>query len=240
MSLQLEMRFSGTLLATGTGFVCRGKSGYVLVTNRHNVTGRHQETGQPIDTKTGGVPNELVIRHHSIYGLGLYTRATEPLYDGERARWIEHPTLGEKADLVALPLTQVADARLHPHLAGDDKDDLRVDVTDVVSVIGYPFGLTVSGTAVWASGFMASEPELPFNEPPVFIIDCRTRKGQSGSAVIAFRGQGAMVKLADGKMAMFDGPVWRFLGIYSGRIREDADLGLVWKAEAIRPLLAVA
>jgi hypothetical protein len=32
-------------------------------------------------------------------------------------------------------------------------------------------------------------------------------------------------------------PVTRFLGIYSGRINKDSDIGIVWKAEAIRELI---
>lgn len=30
---------------------------------------------------------------------------------------------------------------------------------------------------------------------------------------------------------------WRFIGIYSGRINSESDLGLVWKASAIQQLV---
>ncbi len=33
------------------------------------------------------------------------------------------------------------------------------------------------------------------------------------------------------------GVVSNFLGIYSGRLSEDSDIGMVWKATAIRELL---
>ncbi len=34
------------------------------------------------------------------------------------------------------------------------------------------------------------------------------------------------------------GEVIRFLGIYSGRINEESDLGIVWKATALSELVA--
>jgi hypothetical protein len=85
---------------------------------------------------------------------------------------------------------------------------------------------------------MASEPQVDFNDLPIFLIDCRSRQGQSGSAVLAYR-SGGMVAMADGGSAAFDGPVWKFLGIYSGRINRESDLGIVWKASAIHELVGV-
>jgi hypothetical protein len=67
-------------------------------------------------------------------------------------------------------------------------------------------------------------------------VDCRTRPGQSGSAVIAFRGGGSVA--VKGGTAMYGGSVWRFLGIYSGRISDQSDIGMVWKAAAIREVVA--
>jgi hypothetical protein len=44
--------------------------------------------------------------------------------------------------------------------------------------------------------------------------------------------------MADGGTAMFAGPVTFPIGIYSGRINELSDLGMVWKFAAIRELIA--
>jgi hypothetical protein len=43
--------------------------------------------------------------------------------------------------------------------------------------------------------------------------------------------------MADGGTAIFGGPVERFIGIYSGRINKESDLGIVWKASAIDELV---
>ncbi len=235
MSLLLRIRFGGKGIATGTGFAMDSARGPVLITNRHNVTGRHQDTGQLLSS-TGAVPDELEIIHNSTKGLGEWVSRIEPLYDGSgKPRWFEHPALGSKADMVALPLTQLVDVKLYPYTF--DGPNIAHGPAHVVSVIGFPFGLQAGGSlAVWATGFVASEPAVDYAALPVFLIDCRARPGQSGSAVITFRGGGA-VAMDDGSTAMFGGPVWKLLGIYSGRINEQSDIGIVWKATAIRELL---
>ncbi len=47
-----------------------------------------------------------------------------------------------------------------------------------------------------------------------------------------------MVALEGGESAVFGGPVTRLLGIYSGRINEQSDIGIVWKAQAIQDLIS--
>lgn len=54
---------------------------------------------------------------------------------------------------------------------------------------------------------------------------------------MAYRAGGA-VAMQDGGSAMFGGPVERFIGVYSGRINAESDLGVVWKATAISELVA--
>lgn len=238
MSLLVKMCFNGQLLATGTAFVAIGKTGPMLVTNRHNVTGRHQDTEQPL-SKTGGVPNEIVILHNQKENLCDWIWRTELLYDVDQPRWKEHPTLGARADFVALPLTSLEDVEIYPYDPSNPGPSIMAGPAEALSVVGFPFGMNAGGSlAVWATGFIASEPSVDFNNLPVFLIDCRSRQGQSGSAVIAYR-SGGMVSMAGGSSAAFGGPVFRFLGIYSGRVNQESDLGIVWKASAIAELIDV-
>lgn len=44
--------------------------------------------------------------------------------------------------------------------------------------------------------------------------------------------------MSNGDSSVFSGPTTRFLGIYSGRINAESDLGIVWKASAIAELIA--
>lgn len=235
-SLLIRMQFNGQPLSTGTAFVANAPSGPVLMTNRHNVTGRHQETDTPLSPK-GGVPNEIVVIHNRKGNLGQWVPRVEPLFDGNTPRWFEHPTLGAKADFIALRLTELEDVQCYPHDVANVGPDIFVGPADPVSVIGFPFGVTAGGAfGVWATGFLASEPIVNFADLPIQLIDCRTRQGQSGSPVMAYR-SGGMVPMVDGSVVAFNGPVSRFIGIYSGRINNESDLGIVWKAAAIQELV---
>lgn len=233
------MRFSGQLLSTGTGFISTSSKGPVLITNRHNVTGRRQDDNKPL-SPTGGVPNEIVIYHNAKGNLGSWEGKIEPLYldrGCENKRWIEHPFLGSKADFVALPLTNLDNIELYPYDLSNPGPNLKVSPADIISVIGFPFGMTAGGIfPIWATGFIASEPQVDFNDLPIQLIDCRSRQGQSGSPVLAYR-SGGMVAMADGGAAAFAGPVSRLVGIYSGRINSESDLGIVWKTSAIQDLV---
>jgi len=235
-SLLIEMQFNGQALSTGTAFVVQTAKGPHLITNRHNVTGRRQDTSAPLST-TGGIPNEIVIVHNRKGLLGQWVLKKEPLYVGDTPRWHEHPALGAQADFVALPLLDLVDVEIYPYDPANPGPAIFVGPADTVSVIGFPFGITAGGAfAVWATGFLASEPVIDFNNLPVQLIDCRSRQGQSGSPVIAYRA-GGLVAMADGGSAAFNGPVSKFIGIYSGRINAESDIGIVWKASALQQLI---
>lgn len=242
-SLFIEMFYNDTLLAVGTGFVVFAQRGPVLVTNRHNVTGRDQNSGQPLDSRNGGVPNRLVIHHHVLGATGRVAPTSESLYaDGDphggQPLWIEHPRLGSRADFVALPLTDTSGRQMFAYRPASPGHAIHVGIADPVSVVGFPFGVRSGGTLpVWATGFVATEPDIDHDDLPQILIDCRTRRGQSGSAVIAYRSGGG-VAMERGGSATFSGPVSKFIGIYSGRINPESDLGIVWKASAIAELIA--
>lgn len=244
MSLFLRMQFQGAPLSSGTGFIVNTRQGSALITNWHNVTGRNPQTGQLLDSQTGAVPSEVVIFHNRAGQLGTWIPTVEPLYNSDgKPLWREHPMFGQRVDCVALPLTHLTGVQRYPYPLSTETDNvssrmIAVTPAEPVSVVGFPFGLRSGGSlAIWATGFVASEPEIDHDDLPLFLIDCRGRPGQSGSAVIAYRA-GGMVALDDGSTAAFSSPVWRFLGIYSGRINDQSDLGMVWKARAIEELIA--
>ncbi len=196
-SLLIQLNVAGQSLGTGTAFVANSPKGPVLVTNWHNAAGRNPTSGQPI-SDTGAIPDEIIIVHNRKGKLGEWVPRREPLYERGVKRWIEHPVHGNKVDCVALPLTDLNDVELYPYSLGVGDPAIFCGPADTVSVVGFPFGITAGGAfAVWATGFMASEPEVDFNNLPSFLIDCRSRQGQSGSAVIAYR-SGGMVAMEDG------------------------------------------
>jgi hypothetical protein len=227
------MKFDGRPLGDATAFIVRTSRGPLLLTNRHNFTGRHQDTGDLIST-TGGIPNEVTIFHNAQDRLGSWVPRTESLLSSEQPLWLEHPTLGSSADFVALPLTSLVGVAVYPYDPARPGPLILVEPSDVVSVVGFPFGKSTGGKfAIWATGFVASEIEIPSD--PTFLIDCRSRQGQSGSPVIAYRSAGMIPHT--GGINITGAPSTRFIGIYSGRINRESDLGIVWKARVIDELV---
>lgn len=235
-SLLIQLVVGEQVLATGTGFVVDSRSGPTLITNRHNVTGRHQDNSAPL-SPTGGVPDSLNIVHNRKGKLGEWVARKESLYSRGKPRWHEHPTLKSKADVVALPLKQFADVELYKYDVHNLGPAISRGPAETVSVVGFPFGMQGGGSlAIWATGFIASEPAIDLNDLPIFLIDCRSRPGQSGSAVIAY-GVGGAFAMEDGSTAIMGGEVIRLLGVYSGRINEQSDFGIVWKASVLVELI---
>lgn len=246
-SLFVEMCFGEVILSTGTAVLAakNRRSRCAIITNRHNVTGRHQETGECL-SKTLGTPDNIIIYfHRSKPHIGEWLTLRLPLYrDSGEPFWIEHQILGAKADLVALNVKWGDDVLCLPYYIEKDVDrvGMLVSPAEPVSVIGFPFGISTSGKLpVWATGFLAQELSLVTEENPVFLIDCRSRQGQSGSPVIAFRTSGYR-SIKDGKISssVSAKEAWEFLGIYSGRINPESDLGRVWHADSLATLLDAA
>lgn len=237
-SLYLQPMFDGTPLSNATGFVVDSAIGRLLITNRHVVTGRHQSTDQPMSSH-GGVPNQLAISHHEKNQLGKTFITTESLLNADGSpRWIEHPRLGRAVDFVALPIAEPQNADLFLYKLDQTPNEGMLVPASRVSVVGFPFGLRAGEAfAIWATGFVASEPDVDMEGLPYFLIDCRTRPGQSGSAVIAQFEAGEMIPTRNGPIVM-PKPLVQLLGIYSGRVNENSDLGMVWKISALRELVA--
>ena len=247
-SLFVEMYFKETLLSSGTATLVANdkESPCTLVTARRNVTGRHHDTGKCL-SPNAALPDSILIHFHGTEEPpgSQWQQVRFPLYrDDGSPFWIEHPSLGASADIVALNLKWGNDVTILPYYLKTDLDSVNmvIDPAETLSVIGFPFGLSFGGKyPLWATGFLAHEMSLVTYDNPVFVIDCRTRRGQSGSPVIAFRSSGYRHE-KDGRTVttVSANKAWEFLGIYSGRINAESDLGTVWHVSAFKELLSAA
>jgi hypothetical protein len=238
-SLFLEIYFNNIKLASATGFIINTKQNSYLITNRHNFTGKDNLTGECL-SKTLATPNRVVIWHNKKQQLGTWIPKSQPLIENDSPKWHEHPSLKEKADFVALPLTELDDIELYPYELKNEESGLNLKPTDILRVVGFPFGLSSSGggyLAVWVTGFVASEPQVPYLGLPTFLIDCKTRSGQSGSPVLFHINEGSAYHAHNETKILTKGSITEFLGIYSGRIHKDSDIGIVWKKSAIEELI---
>ncbi|WP_457256407.1 trypsin-like peptidase domain-containing protein [Pedococcus sp. P5_B7] len=238
-SVLIQMSWNDNELATGTGFVVLASGTPYLITNRHNLSGRRSDNDSLLSSR-GVTPDAVTIVHNGAQ-LGTWIAVKEPLVStSEEPLWLEHPVHGKAVDVVALRLTNRAGVTTYEYDPWDESQDVAVVASQDVSIVGFPFGITGGGSfGVWTRGAIATEPEVDFGGLPCFLIDSRTRPGQSGSPVL-FHSAAGLVPMRDGGSAMYSGPVTKLLGVYSGRINEQSDLGFVWKTQVIREILSAA
>lgn len=223
-------------MSTGTGFVVQRNGGNYLITNRHVLSGRDAANqrlhGRAVD------PNAVRILHNSTLGLNYWTTVEEPVIDAnEIPLWFEHPRWEAEIDVVALPLTKLEGVSfdLHSLEPPDPRPMIRPSYS--LNITGFPFGIASSGgIGVWVQGTVASEPELDYGPYPRFLIDSRIRPGQSGSPVVFYAaGQGFFIEeyVYDLRLQTTQ----MLVGVYSGRINEESDIGIVWKTALIPEII---
>lgn len=230
-SVLLECFFKDILLSTATGFIVTHHStGSYVITNWHVVSGRNPDTGETLN-KNRAVPDSIKIKHHSKHQFGKWVETIERLVDDEdKPLWIEHP-LGREVDVAAIPITPNKDINLFPLDFALINTDVVLRPAMLVSIVGYPLGLTSSGWPIWKTGHIASDPLIDYDGKRMFLIDATTRGGMSGSPVYLRISSG--YSLSDGTHLVGGPMVTKFLGIYSGRIRDDIEIGRVWKPKLI-------
>ena len=234
VSRYIRMYYGQTPLAHGTCFFVMSADGPVLVTNRHNFTGRNNITGELLH-KEGAIPDHAVVTMHGPHEVHYHIDLVDHA-DPEAPAWIEHPTLGARADIVALPVREMANIVGELNSVSLEDDWHRWDVGSELHVIGYPYGQIGGPFPIWSKGSIASEPDVDISGLPIFLIDCRSRLGQSGSPVFAHFRAGAIVE-HEGQDYQAKKPMNYFVGVYSGRLRSDSDLGLVWKRSCVEELV---
>ncbi|MFF1873011.1 hypothetical protein [Kitasatospora herbaricolor] len=245
----------GTLLGPATGFLMGFPGSYWLITARHVLSGRRSDNGA-IMSKTGLCPDYLRVRFAGETAVGLEPLQEEyDLYDGE-GDYQEVPLWRapeeQRIDVAALHIGHLPETvveapmpNVWPTLRelwpadrrsqqGSDQDvDIPLGITDRLFVLGFPFGNTGSWPyAVWTAAPVASEPLAGWDGLPGFLLDSRTREGQSGAPVVLQLGPADPVVVGEGTI-MHEESVTGLVGIYSGRIDPRSDLGMVWTTDAL-------
>ncbi|HEY4099869.1 MAG TPA: trypsin-like peptidase domain-containing protein [Gemmatimonadales bacterium] len=237
ISLLVRPMFGDTRLSQATGFIVAIGPQHYLATNSHVVTGRHADTGKVL-AKSAAVPDHLQVVFHSKAGIGSWVVREVPLFDETGNHlWVEHPK-GRKVDVVMVPIPLDPVATYYPMDLALARADVLVGVAMPVSIIGFPLGLTAHDAwPIWKTGHIASEPEIDVDNVPCFLVDATTREGMSGSPVI-LRFWGGFPK-RDGSRVL-GGSVTSFLGIYSGRLLADSEVGRVWRPEVLTQIAGTA
>jgi hypothetical protein len=231
----------------GTGFFFRIDEQDFLVTARHIVAARSWRENKWRDFEYAPTHIRISLRAQvpasgfDAEKLSFFDVVLPLLDDDGKPLWLEHPDRSFDVDVAALPLTGLLHTdQIHylPIELESPLKDPRFWVTQDVFVVGYPLGISNGYLwPLWIRGTVASEPTLYFSfkggEYPMFLVDARTRSGQSGSPVFLMRRHFA--EDSDDEPL----PRTRFLGVYSGRANDEAaspsnplpaDLGFVWHA----------
>lgn len=258
-------------LGTATAFFYEHAGRIFIVTNWHVVSGRHFLDKSVLSESrlVTSCPSKIVLRlgqsiKHAEDAYSVEWREhSVDLFDGGQPIWYEHPTLGHRCDVVAIRTTLRADDSEYVHRPVNHISDISLPLEPGVTIfiLGYPIGISVaSGLAIWKSGYVASEPEIPIyvravesnddggredQRLPAFFVDSATRQGMSGSAVIGVHT--GMWDPNDPHSRERLGPdhilgtAYEFLGCYSARVKSnelEAGLGICWPKSLIEEICA--
>lgn len=150
-SLFLQMQVNGQALATGTGFLVRRDDRTFLLTNRHNVRGRHNVTDQ-ILSPTGAEPDELLVLQNVRGKVGEWVSQTLPLRDqNDKPTWHEHPRFGGQVDAVAFDVGDVSDYEVYAHEAWAVGPQLAFGPSTPLSIVGSHLVLPEEGPSAYGS-----------------------------------------------------------------------------------------
>jgi hypothetical protein len=227
-------------LAQATGFTVSHEGKVYLVSNWHVFSGRDPVTGELMDQIFAALPDSIAVDFHDGGLAGRWKRARFPLYDAAGVpRWRDHPAGVRHRDAVDVAVLQIdppTGVKLYHFPEHRSKTGERVSVAGVVFIIGFPVGLAVGDNfPIWLSGRVACDPIFDYDRRPILLIDARTRKGMSGSPVIIRTNE---IYSDNGLLLMTVGAeLTKFLGIYSGRVHADADIGYVWRPHVLDELL---
>ena len=197
---QIQLCNSTGVIATATGFFYDLDGDTFLITNWHNISGRHFVTNKCLDD--GLRTPEYIEVAFASWIPGSSKKRWLPANNTQRVEiyqeceplWFEHPELGSSCDIIALPLSRPTECPEFMHNAANlmTSDKIPIQPGNAVFIIGFPIGISIGpGLPLWKSGYIASEPffditTADIDDPvPAIFIDAQTRQGMSGSPVYA-------------------------------------------------------
>ena len=242
------------VIRTGSAFFYQHEGISLLVTNWHVVSGRNLFTSS-ILSKHGYLPSKL-----RYYGVGLSQNGNHLTFS--RSGWIitlpeaaqamlaEPPVIdGVAVDIWAAPIpthTMISkdltrsgfyganfiSSHINDHVA----QDIACRAGEDCLVLGYPLN-NYDGLMppIWKRASIASEPGLPVDGRPMFLIDGGTTASMSGSPVFRKIVVATAPDIRSGKL--IEHARFQFLGVYAGRLQskelEQTGLGYGWYGSLI-------
>jgi len=233
VSLHLELLDENkNKIGDASGFVVmRLGRGFVLCTNKHVFLG---DENLKLEAPNKNSPSSVQVWFYINDPNGNLTwkRQIIPLHDGHGNKtWFCHP-FNPNYDIAFINIEVEHGFDIRSIIFTHETFSRLVFPGTRVHVIGFPFGLTNGPNApIWKTGYVAADTTIPWNNEPVFLIDCETSDGMSGSPVFI---------APHGNYDPEIGITLQFVGLYSGRVKlggKSSDLyprlGRVWNPFSI-------
>lgn len=215
-----------SIVSHGTGFIWRHASQCYLISARHIFSGTEPFSDKLIS------PNKYVPKIISCYISVMFNGSLHrlkipklELYEDDQPLWkqdLEFEIL--RTDIAALPIKIELDQGVEILALNDDANLNKPIYTQVgmeCVLLGYPtINVTDFATPVWRKGIIASEPLLPIDNKPMFLLDASTTHGFSGAPVLR-RQWGALPKrLENGQFEVDIKSILatQLVGVYAGRL----------------------
>lgn len=221
---QLANDGSDTVVSHGSGFFWRYEDRVFLVSARHVFSGRDPFTDRPMST-LGFIPMRFRFYPALERSAGVWSRSQGYFhFDGDHSQpWFQDPEFERlRTDIAMVP---VADCEFPIKCLNDSPSNFSELMSHIgfeCSVVGYPLP-NVSGlmTPIWRRGTLASEPLLPIDDKPMFLLDAATSPGFSGAPVFRRHVGPAPVDQPDGSTQVLLDRILstRFIGVYAGRLQ---------------------
>lgn len=232
VSIPLDLRSIGNHIGTATGFFYARNDKTFLVSNWHVFSGRHPDTGQPID-KNAAIPDQAILPLHLKGKVGQWRNGFIVQLNDQNGNptWFQHPK-GQDIDVAVWQLENLPEEfTTYEAVRPNETSNMALRVGMDVFIVGFPLGISKQGhLPIWKRGSVASEPDFPVENLPMILADTATKKGMSGSPVYV-RSFGNVL-FESGDFSVQPKIFTRFVGVYSGRYGGDdefaAQLGRVW------------
>jgi hypothetical protein len=241
-ALPLTMLCKGAAIGQAIGFFYKLTDRYFLISNWHVFSGRSPYTGQA-RRKDAALPDALGLALHRKDHLGGFVEGYSARLDDDQGavKWLQHQQ-GQDIDVAVLPIDVFpADCVAYELPRASEASDMAFRVGMDAYILGFPKGIAHQKyLPIWKRASVATEPDIPHDDLPVFLVDTTTREGMSGAPVLlrSFGGYDTQ----SGDRSIGGGAFTRFVGIYSGRFgAEDefgAQLGRVWHRFVIDEIIA--
>lgn len=240
------------LVSQGTGFYYRHKNEKLsftsLITNYHVLTGH-----RPLENKEDEGDSIAFHFHRSASNPGDIKVVRISLHSpNEKPIWMTN-TKNPEADVAIIPLPThlFQGCQVYTFSPEWTESKLVIRPATNVTLIGYPYGFydKKNSLPIWKTGSVATEPEVDFDNKPLFLVDVSAFPGMSGSPVFGISHGTFETKQGTGV-----GNARKLLGIYSDMemleskkslelIQQDTKLGItnlesleigyIWKSRMI-------